>query len=89
MSDKSTPGPYAYNRDAVNKTWRIIGADGYGAIAQVFTEANAVQIAAALNKKSIARDLLEALQLIHIESLPDDVQWYVRAAIAKATGAQS
>ena len=49
MKTKHTPGPYSYERDAVNKSFRVIGANGYASIALVYTEANAAHIASTLN----------------------------------------
>ena len=56
MTEKHTPGPYGYNFNPVGKTWRVIGAPGYAAIAEVFTKGMAAMIADALNEKAaIAR----------------------------------
>lgn len=56
-----TPGPYSYNWNSVSKEWRIIGLQGYGAIAHVPNEGNAVMICAALNASSSPSHLITAL----------------------------
>jgi hypothetical protein len=79
-----TPGPWHRNISAGGKYPTVFaGRNTHVAVAQQMpnpeeTERNISLIAA-------APDLLGALQLIDIESLPDDVQIYVRQAIAKAT----
>lgn len=49
MSIKHARGPFSYNFDAVNKEWRVIGAQGYATVCEASIEANAQRIVACLN----------------------------------------
>ena len=96
---KRTPGPYSANYNAVGKAWRLIGADGYGAIAEVYREANAAMLAQGLNERDALR--VENARLIelakHIAAMETDAylsghpEWHEICAEARAAlkGGQS